>query len=179
MRYIQVVNLERYQHYKNRNPPWVKWYTHCLDDSEFAELDDATKWLAVGLVMLASRCSNRIKSDSKWIQNRLGMHSEPNLKALRRTGFLASIPRAKRLLRDRDREETETETENVLAKEGKEKPQRKPTPTPDDTSRSMKIRRILTQRYPESRANEEWTRLMHQYGGNTDVILSAIGGLDA
>lgn len=26
-RYIRIVNWDRYQHYKNRRPPWIKLYT--------------------------------------------------------------------------------------------------------------------------------------------------------
>jgi hypothetical protein len=31
-------NFEQFQHYKDRNPPWIKLWTRLLDDYEFNEL---------------------------------------------------------------------------------------------------------------------------------------------
>src|SRR5690606_19747530 len=33
--YLTVKNFERFQHYKDRNPPWIKLYNDLLDDYEF------------------------------------------------------------------------------------------------------------------------------------------------
>ena len=37
-RYFTVKNFEQFQHYKDRNPPWIKLWTKLLDDYEFNEL---------------------------------------------------------------------------------------------------------------------------------------------
>lgn len=38
MDYVRVRNLERYQHYKKRNPPWVKLYQSILSDDRMMAL---------------------------------------------------------------------------------------------------------------------------------------------
>lgn len=69
---LKVRNLKRYQHYKNRRPPWVKLYNTITEDYEFVSLPDASKWLAVGLLLLASRYDNHVPADPDWIGKQLG-----------------------------------------------------------------------------------------------------------
>lgn len=43
---MRVKNWEKFQHYKNRKPPWIRLYRDLLDDPEFFELSgDAVKHL--------------------------------------------------------------------------------------------------------------------------------------
>jgi hypothetical protein len=45
---IRIRNWERFQHYKNRRPPWIKLYRGLLDDPDFHELSgDACKILVM------------------------------------------------------------------------------------------------------------------------------------
>lgn len=74
--FISVKNFERFQHYKDRNPKWIKLYNDVLDDYAFGCLPDASKWLAVGIWLLASRHENRIPNDLEWIGRRINA-SEP------------------------------------------------------------------------------------------------------
>jgi hypothetical protein len=92
--FLRVAHLERYQHYRQRRPPWIKWHRCCLDDPEFCRLQDASKWLAIGLVLLASETGNRIPADAEWIRKRLMMHEPPNLKALVEVGFIEDASNA-------------------------------------------------------------------------------------
>jgi hypothetical protein len=85
--YIRVRNFSRYQHYKNRNPPWVKLYNSLLDDYSFGRLQDASKWLAVGLTLLASRTENHIPADPEWLSRRLSLSSPPNIDDVLSSGF--------------------------------------------------------------------------------------------
>lgn len=86
--FLRVRNLEKYQHYKDRNPPWVKLYNITLEDYEFEALPDATKWHALSLVLLASRLDNKIPADPGWIQRHTGSKSAVNLEALIACNFL-------------------------------------------------------------------------------------------
>ena len=61
MAILKVRNLKKYQHYSDRSPPWIKWHRCCLDDAEFYGLPDGAKWLAVGLVLIASSNGNEIE----------------------------------------------------------------------------------------------------------------------
>lgn len=44
---IRIVNWAKFQHYKNRNPPWIRLYRSLLDNREWHALSgDASKLLA-------------------------------------------------------------------------------------------------------------------------------------
>ena len=40
---FRVKNFENFQHYKDRNPPWIKFYNEVLDDYDIGRLPDASK----------------------------------------------------------------------------------------------------------------------------------------
>ncbi len=66
MKTFSVKNFERFQHYKDRSPPWIKLYNELLDDYSFACLDDAAKFHLIAIWLLASRTDNRIPYDATW-----------------------------------------------------------------------------------------------------------------
>lgn len=86
--FIAVKNFERFQHYKDRNPKWIKLYNEILDDYEFGRLPDASKWLAVGIWLLASRYENRIPNDPEWIGRRINARGAVDLAPLLSAGFI-------------------------------------------------------------------------------------------
>lgn len=91
MKHARVRSWEKYQHYKDRNPPWIKLYTSWPDDYEWSQWTDASKLLAICILMLASRSGNRIPIDAKWIQQRFSLQKPPDLKPLFAVGFLEEI----------------------------------------------------------------------------------------
>jgi hypothetical protein len=88
MRFLRVKNWEKFQHYKKRNPPWIRLYNEVLDDYAFGRLQDASKWHAVGLWLLASRFDNRIPADPEWIGQRIGATAPVDLDELLSSGFI-------------------------------------------------------------------------------------------
>jgi len=78
-RFLSIKNYKEYQHYKHRNPPWIKLHLSILDDPDFLSLPDASKWHYIGLILLASRHENTIKPDMSYIKNRLGLTEKLNL----------------------------------------------------------------------------------------------------
>ena len=90
-RFFQIVNFKRFQHYKDRNPPWIKLYNSLLDDYEFSCLQDASKSHLILLWLLASRFGNRIPWDEKWIQRRIVASQPIRLKPLQDAGFIEEI----------------------------------------------------------------------------------------
>lgn len=64
---LAIRNLERFQHYKDRNPVWVKLYVKTLDDEQLNEMPTATRLLAILLLLVAARRNNRIPNDAAWI----------------------------------------------------------------------------------------------------------------
>lgn len=70
---LHVRNWERYQHYRDRNPPWIKLYTELLDDEGFLALPDAAKWQLVGLFLLAARRGNVLPEKAGQLKVLLGI----------------------------------------------------------------------------------------------------------
>jgi hypothetical protein len=121
---IQVKNFERFQHYKDRSPPWIKLYNDLLDDYEFAGLPDASKAHLLAIWLLASRYNNEIPADAVWIARRINATDPINLDLLKAAGFLLEVQvRSKALARRKQSAclETEGETEKEREKEEERK----------------------------------------------------------
>jgi hypothetical protein len=88
MRSFRVKNFERFQHYKDRSPPWIKLYNELLDDYEFGCLRDASKMHLVAIWLLASRSDNKLPYDPAWIAKRISATDKVDLDALARAGFI-------------------------------------------------------------------------------------------
>lgn len=120
---IKIKNFEEYQHYKHRNPPWIKLHLSLLDDPDFLRLPDASKWHYIGLLLLASRHGNDILNDPLYIANRLGITEKLDLtKRFLKEHVLASnasvLPTNADSEKSRDRVETETEKSPPLSPQG-------------------------------------------------------------
>lgn len=72
-RTLSVKNFEQYQHYRDRNPPWIKLYKSVYSDREFMRLPLEARYLYIGLLTLLSECNNRLVDDSEFIAHRLAM----------------------------------------------------------------------------------------------------------
>lgn len=87
-RYLTVRNWEKLQHYKHRNPPWIKLHSRILTDYEFACLQDASKLHLLLIWVLASQTDNQVPADPEYLQKTLGLEEKPDLKLLVDKGFL-------------------------------------------------------------------------------------------
>ena len=85
---FRVKNFERFQHYKDRAPPWIKLYNELLDDYEFGRLPDDTKFHLIAIWLLASRSENKIPYDAKWVSRRINANDPVNLDLLEDRGFI-------------------------------------------------------------------------------------------
>lgn len=91
MQMLKVKNLNEYQHYKQRNPPWIKLHQTLLEDYEFTNLPDSCKWHLTGILLLASRIGNEFPADPKWIGARISARTKVELGPLIEGGFLVKI----------------------------------------------------------------------------------------
>lgn len=72
--YISVTNWRRYQHYRNRKPPWVKFYTELLHPAnKINDLPIPTRFLFDRLLLLAAEYDNAIPNDSELVAKLLRM----------------------------------------------------------------------------------------------------------
>ena len=95
MEYIHIVNWEKTQHYKHRNPPWIRLYTEITEEfdkdgneKKFHSMPDDAKLTFLMLLCLSSKFVNNIpyKSDN-WLKDRLGIISI-NLQPLVINGYI-------------------------------------------------------------------------------------------
>lgn len=115
---LYVKNWRRFQHYKERRPPWIKLHRELLDDFEFLRLPLASQALAPRLWLLASESEDgAISHDPEKLAFRLHCTQAESIEAVRSMisgGFLECSPDASTALAEclrRAMPERETETE--------------------------------------------------------------------
>lgn len=114
----RIRNWAKFQHFKDRRPPWVKLYRDVLDDMEWHDLDPAASKVLVMLWLIASEDDGKLP-DAKKLAFRLRMSEEGVTDALSKlshwleqvdiTGEI--IPISERYQDDPLETERETETE--------------------------------------------------------------------
>lgn len=57
---MKIKNWARFQHYKDRSPPWIKLYRDLLNDREWFALDDQSARLLVNLWLIAAESDGHI-----------------------------------------------------------------------------------------------------------------------
>lgn len=89
---LKVKNWTRYQHYKDRCPPWIKLATDTFQNYEFSRLHDASKLLAICIWTIAARSKDgSVPNDFEYLkrQGALGPMVKPeHLKELINQGFV-------------------------------------------------------------------------------------------
>jgi len=86
--FFRIRNFERFQHYKDRNPPWIRLYGALWRDRAFFRLPDVVKAHLIGLFALAARLDNRIPDDPEWLAHELCASEPIDFPALLASGFL-------------------------------------------------------------------------------------------
>jgi hypothetical protein len=120
-KYLRVKNWEQFQHYKDRNPPWIKLHRDLLRDYEFQCLQDASKLQLMLIWLLASQLDNKIPADENFLKNQLGIKGNLDLKELIDKGYLVDDSNALADCKQSAMLETETETETEAEAEKKAK----------------------------------------------------------
>ena len=88
MDYIHIENWRKFQHYKDRNPPWIKLYVNILDDYEYNILPDNHKLILIHLWLLASKTNNNIPYDLNYIKGTLKLNIAIEIEPLIKAGFI-------------------------------------------------------------------------------------------
>lgn len=71
-RYFRPRNWERFQHYKDRRPPWIKLHTETLSDTDIMSLSPARfKVLVTFWIWYSQQEASRVPADSQWIARQL------------------------------------------------------------------------------------------------------------
>jgi uncharacterized phage protein (TIGR02220 family) len=80
VRYLIVKNWSEFQHYKDRDPPWIKLHRTLLADYEFSRLQDASKAHLMLIWLFASQSNGRIPDDPEFLRDKLSLKKPPDLK---------------------------------------------------------------------------------------------------
>ena len=85
---LMVRNFDKFQHYKDRSPVWIKLYRSLLRDYEFAKLPDSARGQLLMIWLLASEMGNQLPNDAEWIKHQINATEPVNLTILIDSGFL-------------------------------------------------------------------------------------------
>jgi hypothetical protein len=114
--YIVIRNWETFQHYKNRNPPWIKTYTELLSSDEYLGLSGHRRALLHGLWLEYARSHRRLALDTASLSRRLNLRvTSADIESLNDAGFIevsastAQAPRNQSASPETDKEKEEIE----------------------------------------------------------------------
>jgi len=96
MKYFSIKNFEKFQHYKDRNPSWIKLYFETLQDYKFSLLTEKTQLHLIKIWLLASRLENVLPYDPIFIKKQIGARGRVDLKTLEEKGFILPLPEGSR-----------------------------------------------------------------------------------
>jgi hypothetical protein len=103
----RIRNWDKYQHYSDRNPPWIKLHFELLTSRDWVTLDDASRVLAVASMLLASRNQEErgvVPNDPDFVKRVAFLNSTPDFRPLVRCGFLLPLDNPHQEEEDRDRD---------------------------------------------------------------------------
>lgn len=87
MKTYAIKNWDSFQHYKKRNPPWIKLHRAILDDYAFCSLPDVVKAHLILLWAYASQNNGMVPDDVPFLERKLSI-TDLNLDLLVERGFL-------------------------------------------------------------------------------------------
>lgn len=120
----RIKNWNRFQHFKDRRPPWVKLYRDLLDDLEWFELDPVSSKNLINLWLIASEYDGCLPS-IEILCFRLRLRNQEVTKILSNLGhWLEQVdinPISEGYQSDRPETETETELETETDNIGESK----------------------------------------------------------
>lgn len=127
-RWIVIRNWDRFQHYKDRQPPWIKNYTELLHDPAYLELPPGTRSLLHGLWLVYASSRARVPLDTRWITRQLNLRcTMQQLESLNHAGFIEFS--ASTALADRYQDASASRArEEGLRPEEDLRPEEKPSP---------------------------------------------------
>src|SRR5689334_8844097 len=99
-RYIVIERWGDFQHYRDRNPLWIKTYTRLLDDDAYLDLTSPQRALLHGLWLAYGKTHGKVPESTAWLSRYLGMRvTKAMIERLIRAGFISTV--ASRALAER------------------------------------------------------------------------------
>lgn len=168
--FLVVKNWRQFQHYQDRNPPWIKLHRALLDDYEFARLHDASKLHLILIWLYASQNNGRIPEDAAFLQKKLGLGEPPDLETLKNEGFLFMEQSAS----NQQAERKQDASPRALAREEEsreEKRQRREENTQRDHLRSRSYD-VVMKDYADIKQRTDKERSDYIFGAGLDLLMT-------
>ncbi len=111
VKYYTVKNWKKYQHYKNRNPSWIKLHCKILRSKRWIDADEPTRLLMIVILLVAAENCGVFPNDPRLLKKLGFFRKTPNLKPLIDNEFIiemladASEVQDRERVRDRNKEE--------------------------------------------------------------------------
>jgi hypothetical protein len=86
--HFKVANWAEYQHYKDRNPPWIKLHRQLVTSEMWVSCDDASRVLAIACMVIAAEFEGCVPANPDYIMRRCYLSQPPDFKPLVDSGFL-------------------------------------------------------------------------------------------
>lgn len=84
---LKVRNWEKFQHYKDRDPPWIKLHFTLLSSEDWVSLDDASRVLAIACMLVASRNKGSVPNNPAYMKRVAYLNALPDFRPLISCGF--------------------------------------------------------------------------------------------
>jgi hypothetical protein len=130
----RIRNWHDHQHYKDRNPPWVKLHVGILSSRDWVMWNDASRVLAVACIVLAAKTGGEIDGSEgglEYIKFSAYLKGTPNLKPLIDSGFLECLQVASETLADASGSVSVSSCDS-------------PSVSPEDASKNLRLREGAT-----------------------------------
>lgn len=88
MKFLAIKDFGLFQHYRNRNPPWIKLYGTLLTDLKFLQMPEAAQAQLVKLWILASQFGHPLPNDPKLLAGKIGTTGRFHLAIMIDAGFI-------------------------------------------------------------------------------------------
>jgi hypothetical protein len=85
--FLKIKNWEKFQHYKDRNPPWIKLHAEILTSMTWVSLDDASRVLAVASMVIASKNDGMVPTNPDYMMRVAYLNQKPDFLPLINIGF--------------------------------------------------------------------------------------------
>ena len=90
MSHYRIVEWARHQHYKDRDPPWIKLHRDLLTSQTWVMLPDASRVLAIACMLVAAGTENRIPANADFMKRRAYL-TKVDFDSLVEVGFLELV----------------------------------------------------------------------------------------
>lgn len=110
--YITIPRWDDFQHYKGREPKWIKCYTRLLHDDDYLGLTGPQRAVLHSLWMLYAESGRKLPVNTSKLSRKIGLRvTKRTLEALNHAGFITFV--ASSLLAQSREEEIRKDFRNV------------------------------------------------------------------